>query len=491
MEGCGEVLVLRNVDFSYTGRNKQIQSVSLNVRRGECIVLTGASGCGKTSLVRLINGMVPHFYEGVLSGEVFIAGRDASQMHSWEFGRIVGNVFQDPRSQFFASVVQDEIAFGCENYGVPSREIRRRIDEVVGVMGLEGMLERDLFTISDGEKQRVAVAASRVLSAAIYVMDEPSANLDQRSTRYLQRIIEQLKAEGRTVVVAEHRLRYLTEVADRILYMQSGRIVEEFAPDELQRFSFERLDRMGLRYFSEEPAPFSRRSVSREEPELLRVEDLSVHAGRRTPPLLEQVSFSVRAGEVVALTGANGVGKTTLARVLCGLGKERRGKVFFRGLAVRPRSRHRYAWFVMQDADAQLFTEDVFSELILGMRNREHADEDAERILRELNLWKYRARHPASLSGGEKQRVAIAVALVQERDVLILDEPTSGLDAANMRQVAAMIRKAADERKAVLIITHDEELIFHACSRIVHFEDGRLHRDVSVSSETFQAKRFG
>ncbi|NTW02202.1 MAG: energy-coupling factor ABC transporter ATP-binding protein [Oscillochloris sp.] len=481
------MLALRHVRFSYNGADEQIRDVSLTVRRGECVVLTGVSGCGKTSLTRVINGLIPHFYEGSLSGEVLIAGKSAAEMASWEFGQVVGSVFQDPRSQFFASIVQDEIAFGCENYGFPTTTIQHRLDESAQEMGVASLLTRSLYTLSNGEKQKVAVTAVRAAKPQIYVMDEPSANLDAEATQALQTILRRLKAEGNTIVVAEHRLLYLMDLADRILYMQGGRIVDAFTAQELRQLPHERLTAMGLR--SPTPVAWQSQETSATngvQQAALAVHRLSVDAGRAKQPVLSDVSFSLRLGEVVALTGVNGVGKTTLARVICGLAKERSGLVHFNGRTVKAAQRSRHAWFVMQDTDAQLFAEDVLSELTLGKKLTTELLAHAEQVLRDLDLWQYRERHPASLSGGQKQRLTIAVALAQETEILIFDEPTSGLDAENMQRVATLIRHAADQGKAALVITHDKEFIAHSCSRLVHLVDGRIGQDIHLRRQSAQ-----
>ncbi|NCC30413.1 MAG: energy-coupling factor ABC transporter ATP-binding protein [Chloroflexia bacterium] len=484
------MLVLRNVHFSYNDVDRQIHDVSLSVQHGEFVVLTGVSGCGKTSLTRLINGLIPHFYEGTLSGEVLIAGRNAAEMASWEFGLMVGSVFQDPRSQFFASMVQDEIAFGCENYGLPSAEIQRRLDEAAQELAVIPLLDRNLYRLSNGEKQKVAVTAVRALRPQIYVLDEPSANLDAEATQALQLILSRLKASGHTIVVAEHRLHYLMELADRILYMRDGRIVEAFTPSELRQLPHKRLAALGLRSPTAVAWHPHHQPSSDDRAAALAVQGLTVSVGRAQQPLLLDLSFALRAGEVVALTGVNGVGKSTLARVICGLARERRGQVHFYGRSVKPAQRSRYAWFVMQDTDAQLFAEDVLSELTLGKKATPTLLAQAEYILKELGLWQYRERHPASLSGGQKQRLTIAVALAQDTEILIFDEPTSGLDAENMQRVAALIRTSAGHGKAVLVITHDEEFIAHSCSRVMRLEAGRVGQDVHLAQQFAQGSEL-
>lgn len=467
-----KALVLENVSFSYDSIEEQVKEVSLTIRQGEFIVLTGVSGCGKTSLTRLMNGLIPHFYEGKLSGDIFLLGRNTKDMQSWEFGRVVGSIFQDPRSQFFAAIVQDEIAFGCENYGLPAAEIQSRLREASQAIGVEALLPSTLHTLSNGERQKVAVAAVRAMHPQIYVMDEPSANLDTDATQDLRAILTQLKDQGYTIVVAEHRLLYLVDLADRILYMQDGRIMREFTSQEMREMPREQLEALGLRSTAPLAGRLNPAVVAGETAEKLAASNIQKHVGRERRPLLTNVSFSLRQGEVMALTGANGAGKTTLARILCGLTREHGGKVCFDGNAVKPGRRARHAWFVMQDTDAQLFMDSVLNEVLLGKKITPSLLARAEQILTHLDLWQHRERHPASLSGGQKQRLSIATALVQDTQVLIFDEPTSGLDGKNLRQVSAIIRQASQNGKAVLVITHDEEFIANACHRVIQIENG-------------------
>ncbi len=459
---------LKNISFCYNNGQEQLSGISLTIRPGEFVVLTGPSGCGKTTLTRVVNGLIPHFYEGALSGEVHVGGARAADLQPWEFGRLVGSVFQDPRSQFFAAVVRDEIAFGCENYGVPAGEIQMRIKEAARALHIDHLLARRLLTLSSGEKQKVAVAAVRTAGPKIYVLDEPSANLDPAATDELMEVLGQLKAAGSTVIIAEHRLYYLMELADRVIYMNNGKIEHEYTPRQMQSLPGERLSEMGLR-----AAALSRElnAAAAGPPNgapLLQVENLTVKAGSNGGVLLSDVSFSLKPGEVLALTGPNGIGKTTLARVLCGLAREKDGDILYHGARVKASGRYRQAWFVMQDADCQLFSESVLGEMTLGRKPEAALSAKAEKILKELGLWEFRDRHPASLSGGQKQRLTLAVALMQQTPVLILDEPTSGLDGRNLARVAQCVETQAAGGKAVLIITHDQELVQRVCTRVVN-----------------------
>lgn len=483
------MIELKNVGFKYNSAQEQIYGLSLHIKKGEFVVITGPSGCGKTTLTRIINGLIPHFYEGSLTGEVRLNGQNAADLQPWEFGKLAGSVFQDPRSQFFAAVAEDEIAFCCENYAVPSEEIRARVNDVSQGLHIKPLLLRELLTLSSGEKQKVAVASAAAMGPPVYVLDEPSANLDMEATEELAAILKSLQDGGSTIVVAEHRLYYLMPLADRVLYMTDGRIRHEYTAGQMKALTRRQLEDMGLRATrieKGEHAPADKVKPTGGAP-CVGVQGLCLRVGKNRCDLLSALSFDIYPGEVVALTGANGVGKTTLARTLCGLAREFKGKVLFEGREVKASARCKHAWFVMQDTDCQLFSESVLGEMTVGMKATPVLTKKAEEILTELDLWQYRDRHPASLSGGQKQRLTLAVALMQETELLILDEPTSGLDGRNLGKVVRCVKKQAEKGKAVLIITHDHELVQKVCTRMLQLKDGALTKDFSLREDTYGA----
>lgn len=473
---------LHGVSFRYEGADEQLRRIDLTIKKGECVVITGPSGGGKTTLTRLMNGLAPHFYEGTLTGSVRLDGRDAAEMAPWDFGRIAGSVFQDSRSQFFASLVQDEIALSGENYGMDAEVIRGRVGKLAAELGLTSLLQREVYHLSSGEKQKVAVASARMADPELFVMDEPSANLDMEATRVLVGQLSLLKRNGKTLVIAEHRLYYVLPLADRVIYMEGGEIAAVWTPQELCALRPEELRHYGLRA----PVLCVPAVVSRPEeacgPERIALRQTVISPGRWKRPVLTDVSFSLRAGEVAAVTGPNGSGKTTLARTLCGLLKERGGDIQFDAAPLKAKGRLAKTWFVMQDSDYQLFTDSVIHELLLSHEREADAGEQAEVLLKALGLWSLRDRHPASLSGGQKQRLTLGVGLMKRPELLILDEPTSGLDGENMRRVAALIREIAGTGVTVLVITHDHELVYGACDRLLFVRNNRLERELPVNA---------
>ena len=225
------MIELTRASFQYENSDRGVQDISLSVKGGECVVLTGLSGCGKTTVTRLVNGLAPSYYPGAFSGSVRIDGKDISRLSTWEIGRLVGSVFQDPKSQFFSSELAGEVAFPCENYGLSAREIRERTDAAIAALKLSHLKDRAVDILSSGEKQRAAIASVYAMKPKAFVCDEPTANLDAAGTRQLAQTLRQLKEQGITLLIAEHRIDWLMGIADRFLYLRDGRIYTGgFAP---------------------------------------------------------------------------------------------------------------------------------------------------------------------------------------------------------------------------------------------------------------------
>lgn len=491
--GIQTIIELNNVSFQYNDSYEQLSGVDLTVAEGECVVITGPSGSGKTTLTRMLNGLIPNFYEGNLTGSVKLKGRDIHEIEPWSFGRTSGSVFQDSRSQFFTSVVADEIAFSGENYGLDPALILERVTELAEEFRITGLLSRGLHRLSSGEKQKTAFASARLTDPELFVMDEPSANLDMAATRELAGMLSALKARGKTILIAEHKLYYLLPLADRIIYMAGGQITAEWTRAGLLALTSGQLDAYGLRSpvipegvanFTVRQAEDQGRGSLQEHQEHITVQHANIAPGRFKPAVLEDLSFALNRGEIAALAGPNGAGKTTLARTLCGLLKEREGLIRINGQPCKPNQRLRKMWFVMQDSDYQLFSDSVLNELLMTHEDEPGAAGRAERLLKELDLWEYREHHPASLSGGQKQRLTFAVGLMNRPDMIILDEPTSGLDGRNMRRVVKLIWEMAESGVTVLVITHDYELVCGACDRLLLLDNRKLQVDLAITPAT-------
>ena len=458
------MISIDNVSFGYGEAQETLSQVSADIAPGECVLLCGASGCGKTTVTKLLNGLIPAFTPGCrLEGQVEVDGLDPGTTPMYELARKVGSVFQNPKSQFFNLDTDSELAFGLENEGRPPEEIRKRVADTVDALHLQDLQARSIFSLSGGQKQLLAFGSVYAMSPEIFVLDEPTANLDQDAIARLHDQIAGLKRQGRTVVIAEHRLYFLTDLIDRALYLRDGVLEHTFTREQFFALTDGEREALGLRTLI--PADCTLPTVAPAGvKEGLSVEGLTC-AYRKEPPVFQALSFSARPGEVVAITGPNGVGKTTLSRCLCGLIREQAGQIVLNGRPLNRKERQKAAFCVMQDVNHQLFSDSVWGEC--RMSAPDALDSVVEEVLNSLHLLPFRERHPMALSGGQKQRLAVATALLSEKPILIFDEPTSGLDYARMVEVSGVIRSLAQQGRIVLVVTHDQEFLQRACDRVL------------------------
>ena len=465
------MIKIDHISFSYGEENENtggVRDIDLNIEDGQFVVLCGESGCGKTTITRLINGLIPHYYEGQMAGEVWVNGEKVSEQPLYDTAAVVGSVFQNPRSQFFNVDTTSEITFGCENLGQPEKDIRERFAKTVRDFRLEKLMDRNIFHLSGGEKQKIACAGVSIMEPDVLVMDEPSSNLDAASILDLRKILAFWKSQGKTIIVSEHRLYYLRGLADRFIYLAEGQVSRDYSAAEFEQLTEQQRSNMGLRTFALERllppvlpqqektalALYNFRFAYKNEPETLHIMDCEIPTNR-----------------IVGIIGNNGAGKSTFSRCFCGLEK-RCGEIVWNGRKYRPKDRLSTCYMVMQEVNHQLFTESVLDEVLISME--EENQERAEEILNRLDLLAFKDRHPMSLSGGQKQRVAIASAIASKRSILFFDEPTSGLDYKHMKEVANVLRQVRDTGITVYVITHDLELILDCCTDIVHFENGSI-----------------
>lgn len=459
---------INDVFFSYSsGERGTLHGLTLQIRDGECVLLCGESGCGKTTVTKLINGLIPHFTNGcVLEGKVSAESHVVAETELYELSMRVGSVFQNPKSQFFNLDSDSELAFGLENQGADPAFIRERLRDTVLKLRIKSLENRNIFSMSGGEKQSLAFASVYAMDPTVYVLDEPTANLDEAAINRLREQIFFLKRQGRTIVVAEHRLWFLRDLIDRAVFLKDGRIVQNFTGEEFFALSEETRIGMGLRTLTPTDMRMSA-PLPCGSPEGISVEDLTC-GYEKNEPVIDKLSFSAAPGEVLAVSGHNGVGKTTLARCLCGLHKERAGTIRLDGGALSLKQRTKASFCVMQDVNHQLFSDSVLGECRLA--DPDCADEEAREILDRFDLLPFQDKHPMALSGGQKQRLAIVTAVLSRKKFLILDEPTSGLDYAHMIEVSSVVRQLTKEGRIVLILTHDKEFIRCACDRVLELK---------------------
>ncbi|MGE4292635.1 MAG: ABC transporter ATP-binding protein [Desulfovibrio sp.] len=457
------MIELTNASFTYPFHDAPaVRGLDLTVEPGRVVLLTGPSGCGKSTVVRMVNGLALRHFRGKLTGRVTVAGRDVAELEVADIAEHVGTLFQDPESQFFALDVRDEIAMGHEWRRVPAEVTRRRIDEAAALFGLEHLLGRSILALSEGQKQKVALASIMSLGPRALILDEPTANLDPESAVALARTLAELKARGTAILVVDHRLYWLRELADEVVVMDQGLAVA--------RGGFSLLDdpalraRHGLRESRvADPRP-SLPSPGESHGRCISLRGLCFAHGRNAP-LFTDVDLDLPLGKVIGLLGDNGTGKTTLAMLLTGLLKARQGRLSLSGEELRPMELMRRASVILQNTDHQLHMQTVAAEVAASLPAGDKSDRDGRvaGLLDKYNIARLAARHPQSLSGGEKQRLVIACGEAKRPDVLILDEPTSGLDGANMNLIASCAREFAARGACVMLISHDLELLGSVC----------------------------
>jgi energy-coupling factor transport system ATP-binding protein len=494
------IISLNNLTYRYPVAGRPaLSDFSLEVEEGEFLLVTGVSGAGKSTLLRVFNGLVPHFYGGEISGSVRVAGRNPIAAGPGEMSDVVGLVFQDPEAQFVAEMVEDELAFSMENAGLPIGTMRKRVEESLHALGIDHLRSRRVNTLSGGERQRVAIASVLTLQPRILVLDEPTSQLDPQSAEeVLDSLVKLNKDLGLTIILSEHRLERVVQHADRILYIDAdgspligppGQILAEIplAPPiaqvakllgwrplpltikEARRFVA--LDDEGQRTKDESQA-----ATINHQPAIALQDVWFGYGGRE---VLHGLSLAMRAGEITAIMGRNGAGKTTILKLVTGLLKPSRGRVSTLGLDTRQASLDaisRLVGYVPQQPDLLLFADSVQSEVDFTRKTHGLTPDGAE-VLAGLDLTRYRLSDPRDLSVGERQRVALAAVLVGNPQALILDEPTRGLDYLQKDALASILRRLRDEGRAVILATHDVELAAHLAGRVILLGDGEVIAD--------------
>ena len=459
------MIEINNLSFKYKSQsNHSLKDINIKIKKGECILLCGRSGCGKSTLLKLINGIIPEFYDGEISGSVMVNGMNTFTTPIYELSKNVGSVFQNPKTQFYTTNTTDEIAFGLENFGIKREVINKRLIEVEKELKLEHLMNRYIFELSGGEKQKIAIASIYALNPEIYVLDEPSSSLDIKTMNELSHIITKLKSIGKTIVIAEHRLWYLKDIVDRAIYIEDGKIIKEYSIDEIDNLREAERMRTGLRHtnYKSIKAYVPSETVCNEN--LLKVENLIFRKSAKTILHIDNLKFHY--GNIIGIIGENGIGKSTFAKIVCGLYRESKGKFFKKNKRFSSRSRLKESLLIMQEVNCQLFTDSVYDELLLTSKTKDKNVIDD--WIDDMDLKNISERNPHTLSGGQKQRVIILSALLSDKEILFFDEPTSGLDYRNMMIVAKNIKKIKEENRLILIISHDTEFLESVCDTVIN-----------------------
>ena len=456
------MIKFENVNVTMQGK-RILSDINLEIQDGEFVLICGESGCGKTTMTKLINGLIPHFVRDVsVDGTITVCGKNVAEMPMYEIAELVGSVFQNPRTQFFYTNSNAEMAFGLENRGVEPEYIRKRIKNTINELDIEKLEDRDVFSMSGGEKQLLAFASVYTMNPQIYVLDEPSANLDIAAMEKLSERMKVIKEKGHTVVVAEHRLAWIQKFADRIIYMKEGRIEQEFTSDEFKALSDLKRKQMGLRSIVPEQIQIPEITGNSEDA-VLQICNLSCK--RKKQMIFQNISLSARAGDIIGITGKNGAGKSTFCNCLCGLLKPKGGEILYQGKKLSEKARTKLFGMVMQEVNHQLFSDSVKNECLLA--NEEASEQEIRKLLEKFDLEEHAEYHPMILSGGQRQRLAICQAVMGEKKLLIFDEPTSGLDFRHMCQVEKLMKQLSEEKYIIIVVSHDYEFLNRTCKGYV------------------------
>lgn len=443
---------IENLSLSY-GKNKEVlKNISLNVKKGECVLLAGKSGSGKSSIINSINGLAVRYDGAFLDGSIRIDNKDVKNLKLYEISMLVSSVFQNPKTHFFNVNTTLELLFYLENIGLSRDEMDERLTEMLSLFPIEHLLDRDIFKLSGGEKQILCIAATYISGTEIIVLDEPSSNLDEESIEIIKVMLAQLKDRGKTLIISEHRIFYLMDIIDRIFLLKDGEIQSEYNQKDFVKLSSKELNDLGLRDKAKTKltVPKMRNNGN------FKVKNIEFKFnGTDNNLIFRDNTFEM--GKIYGIVGTNGLGKSTLLRCIIGLERKSKDEIYLDGIRLSKTDRIKISSLVMQDVNHQLFTDSVISEVRLGIKNIESSY--VEEILKKLDLYELKDCHPMSLSGGQKQRVAIASVLCKNSKLVFFDEPTSGMDYYNMMNIAHLINECKSDDKIIFIVSHDREFL--------------------------------
>ena len=487
-------LVVRDLGFRYNSRRTPaIEDINLRLEPGQVVLLAGSSGCGKTTLMRCVNGLIPHTYRGFMQGEIELYGKSVKGMGLSDISRHVGTLLQDPERQILGTYVINEVCFGLESLGMPREEMIPRAEKALDRLHILHLRDKETHYTSGGEKQKVALAGVLAMEPSILLLDEPLASLDPASAREALLAFRELANEGLSILLVEHRVEDVLQIhPEKVVYMDNGRITYEGDVNGL----LESADYTRIKL----PAPtVMRRAMGKpckqcnlavpalnptSEP-LVSFQDVSFHYKADSPEVLHDINLDVRAGEVIAILGHNGSGKTTTVKQALGLLKPTSGRVLLEGVDTKKTTvanAARTIGYVFQSPSQMLFAPTVREELAFGPENlglsQEKVGENVDWAIETVHLEQELPTPPLALSFGQQKRVSIASVLSMRSRILMMDEPTAGQDYWNYQSFMDTILQTPGF-DAILFITHDLDLALTYANRVVVLYGGRVVADGS------------
>jgi energy-coupling factor transport system ATP-binding protein len=486
-------LVVESLSFRYRRREElAIEKINFSLQPGQLMLIAGSSGCGKTTLMRCINGLIPHTYQGDMSGDIRLFGKSVTGLGLADISQVVGTLLQDPERQILGSYVLNEVAFGLESLGIPRGEIVPRVEKSLDRLGILHLRDRETFGTSGGEKQKIALAGVLAMEPKVLLLDEPLASLDPASAHEALQAFRQLADEGISVMIVEHRVEDVLAVhPDVVMYMDEGKMAYLGDTDGLMNVVDYRRIKLPAQIVLErarrdpEPVfvPVTRSKVQNEP--LVRFENVHFRYSEDGPEVLKGLNFDVHKGDVIAILGHNGSGKTTMVKHALGLLKPTEGRVLLEGVDTRKKTVAQAAHtvgYVFQSPSQMLFAPTVKDELSFGPKNLGFPDDEIQKnvdwAIQTVNLKSEMDTPPLALSFGQQKRISIAAILAMRSRILMMDEPTAGQDYWNYQAfMDAILQMPGFD--SVIFITHDVDLAVIYASRILLVYGGEIVADGS------------
>ncbi|MBD5639912.1 ABC transporter ATP-binding protein [Clostridium botulinum] len=467
------MLEIKNLSLSFQENYKVFQDINIKVKENKVTLLTGKSGCGKSSLLMCITGVIPDIIEGNINGEIIYKGKNIEKKGVKAVSGEIAYMFQDPDSQLCTFTVEYEIAFGLENIKMEPSHMEHTIDKVLKLTGIKHLKKRQLNHLSGGEKQKVALASILALDPEVILMDEPTANLDPKSTIEIINLIKDLRDNfGKTILIVEHKIDEFSEIIDDVIW---------FEKDQAKNIDKESFIQS---YKGESTLPTVNRKQSNKE-KVLEAKGIYFSYNKNIK-VLKNVNFSLHKGEIAAIIGSNGAGKSTLSKILMGLLKAEKGDILVKDINIKninPRELGEHMGLVFQNPEHQFIKMTVEKEMALSLeirkQNLEIIKNTVDSYLSMFDLDNHRLSNPFSLSQGQKRRLSTASMMINGQSILILDEPTYGQDRSNLKELINLLYKINSEGTSILMITHDMDMVLNCCDRVIYLENGEVKHEGS------------